>query len=84
MFSAPASDEWTVEAAEAVAAEEEIVMTLDHWRVIWCWRELTLIHGAAPALEEMEAYCGISAAEVRKLFPGQTLALVTRIAGLPE
>lgn len=82
VFSIP--DEWTPEAAEAAAAAEQVALTERHWRVIWCWRELSARDLRTPRVEDLDASCGISATEIRKLFPGTASAVLSRIAGVPE
>ena len=77
-------DEWTPDMAEAIAVSEQIVLSTAHWKVITCWREFAARRGHTPALDELRACCGITASDIRKLFPGATSAVLSRIAGLPE
>ena len=82
--SATTPDEWTPEVAEAVAASEHVTLSVAHWRVISCLREIAARQNCTPTLEDLRECCGISAAEIRTLFPGAATALLSRIAGLPD
>jgi sulfur relay (sulfurtransferase) DsrC/TusE family protein len=77
-------DEWTPDVAEAVAAAAGIGLSVAHWRVISCWRELAARRGHPPEIDGLLECCGIAASEIQKLFPGATAAVLSRIAGLPE
>ena len=76
--------EWTADAAEAVAASQDLVLTSAHWRVISCWREVAARDGRIPGLDDLQSCCHITASEIRTLFPGATSAVLSRIAGLPD
>jgi tRNA 2-thiouridine synthesizing protein E len=79
-----ATDQWSPELAQALAAERQITLTDRHWKAITCWRERAAHSGRMPVLAELDTCCGLSISELHKLFPGPAAAVLSRIAGVPE
>lgn len=74
--------EWSPERAEALARLAGLGgLGERHWRVIASAREDAARRGRAPRLRRIQALTGLAAGELRLLFPGETEALITRIAG---
>ncbi len=86
-----AQDEWTTEVAEAIAAQEVITMTPEHWEVIWFVRTFYNEYRTSPAIralvKAMELKFGPEKGSSRylyKLFPKGPAKQATKIAGLPK
>ena len=75
---------WTPELAEALAAEEGITLTEDHWKVINFCREDAAQTGEAPTLRRITRMAGVSTKELFKLFPKGPAKKVAKIAGLSK
>lgn len=76
--------EWTPEIAEKAAAAAGIpTLTADHWTLISHCREDAARRGIVADLERLSALTGLTQTRIRQLFPGNSGALVARIAGLP-
>lgn len=74
--------EWSPDRAEALARLAGLGgLGERHWRVIASAREDAARRGRAPRLRRIQALTGLAAGELRLLFPGETEALITRIAG---
>lgn len=74
-------DEWTPVRAEREAAAAGLSLGPEHWRVIGYVRELAATHG----LRATDVYVSVTccgAEELSRLFPGDAVALLARIAGV--
>lgn len=80
----PGPEAWTPGAAEAIARQSGLRLTASHWLVLCCAREACLSGSRAHDLDALAMRTGLSASEIRSLFPGDSCALVSRIAGLGE
>ena len=78
------NDDWTPEMAERFARSEGIALGEKHWCFISTSREVIARSGCAPSLPELSAMCGVSASELRSLFPGEAGELLARLASAPE
>lgn len=77
--------QWDVDFAEGMARRNGIEEGLSdsHWRVLKFIREHFLKQGACPAAFELCRECGLSAAELDKLFPMDNKRCAYKIAGIP-
>lgn len=74
---------WTFEAAERLAEHEGLlVLTPAHWTVIVACREEFARTGRAPDAQALAAHSRVAERDMVRLFPGNTAALVARIAGV--
>lgn len=82
---------WNIELAAIIAELENIVMTDEHWQVVYFVREFYEQFNTSPAIralvKAMEKKYGkekISSRYLYKLFPDGPAKQVTKIAGLPK
>lgn len=81
--------QWSPQHANQLAATEHLVLTDEHWEVIYHLRERYRQHGnrdnARDILRELEAYfCGNRGrAYLYELFPQGPVSQGSRVAGLP-
>lgn len=83
--------EWSPDIAEAMAAEEGITLTADHWEVIELLRDFYARYEMAPAMrplvkavnQRLGAEKGRSI-HLMRLFPGSPAKVAARLAGLPK
>lgn len=84
-----ALDRWSPRLASRLADEEGIVLTDEHWQIIFCLRESYRLLGPAWTAREMTHRLQGEYAEVGglhylyELFPHGPLAQACRLAGLP-
>lgn len=77
--------DWTPEVAELLARAAGLSPLTDrHWKVIALYREETARRGRPPDRDRLEELAGIGAGVLEGLFPGGSLRLVARVAGLPR
>jgi tRNA 2-thiouridine synthesizing protein E len=78
-------DDWSPEAAEALAREAGLdELTDDHWRVMRFLRDYYYQYGRAPLNKKLKAGLDMSLSEVEDLFPGGIKHGARRLAGLPN
>ena len=83
-------DEWTPQVAEALAREEEIVLTPEHWLVIGYVREYHAEHGITPDIRHVARYLAQQhacdkhegKAMIFELFPYGYVQQTCKIAGM--
>lgn len=80
----PGPEAWTPGAAEAIARQSGLSLTATHWLVLCCAREACLSGSRVRDLDALATRSGLAATEIRALFPGDSCALVARLAGLEE
>ncbi len=73
---------WNEEIAKALAAQEGIELTEDHWKVIRFSREAAADSGKAPTLRQITKGTGLTTKDLFKLFPKGPAKKVAKIAGL--
>lgn len=74
--------EWSPERAEALARRAGLGMLGErHWKVIASAREDAAHSGRAPRWRRILELTGLPAGELHLLFPGDSEALIIRIAG---
>lgn len=85
------SVEWNEAIAEAIAIEENIVLTELHWEVIYFVREFYLEYDTSPAIrmlvKAMANKYGVEKGNSRylqRLFPDGPAKQATKLAGLPK
>lgn len=83
--------DWSTEVATAIAGAEGITLEAAHWEIIHAIREYYGEYQVAPPMRVFVKAVGeqLGAAKGRSihlmlLFPGKTMRLITRIAGLPK
>lgn len=84
-------DQWTPEVASALAAEDGLDLTTEHWEVIDVLRRFYLQFQLSPAMRplvkavtaELGPEKGRSI-HLMKLFPGSPAKVAARLAGLPK
>jgi tRNA 2-thiouridine synthesizing protein E len=75
-------NEWTREIAEVLAAQEGIVLTEAHWKVIDFCRQTTLGTGKSPTMRAITSGAGITTKDLFAMFPGGPAKKVARISGV--
>lgn len=82
---------WSPEVAEALADEEGITLTADHWEIIELLRDFYARYEMAPAMRPLvKAVSQRLGAEkgrsihLMRLFPGSPAKVAARLAGLPK
>ncbi|MCW9059841.1 MAG: TusE/DsrC/DsvC family sulfur relay protein [Gammaproteobacteria bacterium] len=82
-------EEWSRERSEAIASEEGVDMTEEHWKVVTFLRRHYLEHGLADNARELAEELDQEFAEqggrrhLRRLFPEGPVSQGSRIACLP-
>ncbi len=83
--------EWTPQIADAIAADESIILTSRHWEIIHLLRAYYEQFEAAPAMRALVKYAGQELGPDKgrslyllRLFPGSPAKLASKIAGLPR
>ena len=84
-------EEWSPAVAEALASEEGITLSEEHWEVIDVLRNFYRRYELAPAMRPLVKAVGLALGEEKgrsihlmRLFPGSPAKLAARIAGLPK
>ncbi|WP_028775135.1 TusE/DsrC/DsvC family sulfur relay protein [Shewanella waksmanii] len=85
------SQVWTEQAAQVIAAKENITLTEAHWEVVNFVREFYLEYNTSPAIRVLVKAMKQSFGEEKgnskylyKLFPVGPAKQATKIAGLPK
>ena len=83
--------EWSPEVAEALAYEEGIALTDEHWEVLEVLRDFYRRYEMAPAMRPLVKAVGKSlgsdkgrSIHLMRLFPGSPAKVAARLAGLPK
>ena len=80
-----AQAEWTPDLADAIAKENGIALTPQHWKVLNFSREdAAKNNGLSPGLRRISQLAGVGMKELYVLFPKGPGKLAARIAGLPK
>lgn len=82
-FLANPSD-WTPEIAAAIAHEQGLTLTPDHWRVLEAARTDFQGRGQSPGPRRLTACCAIEMRRLYELFPKGPGKLVAKVAGIPK
>ncbi|TDO13803.1 MULTISPECIES: TusE/DsrC/DsvC family sulfur relay protein [Halomonas] len=83
--------EWTSEVAEALAKEEGITLTAEHWEILHVLRDFYARYEMAPAMRPLVKAVAQSlgpkkgrSIHLMHLFPGSPAKVAARLAGLPK
>lgn len=76
--------QWNKEIAVAIAAEEGITLTDDHWKVLDYILSDYAEKGVIPGMRRINKVGGIPTKELYALFPGGPIKKAARISGLPK
>ncbi len=83
--------DWTPEVATALAAQEEIELTEEHWEVIRVLQAFYREFELSPAMRPLVKYVGLHLGAEKgrsiflmKLFPPSPAKIGSKIAGLPK
>ena len=83
--------DWSPEVAAELAAGEQITLTPAHWEILEIIRDYYATYQVSPPMRVLVKVVGerLGSAKGRSihlmlLFPGKTLRLINRIAGLPK
>lgn len=84
-------NDWSEAVAEALAANEGLTLTPDHFEVIHALRRFHAQFQLSPAMRPLVKYIGQqlgadkgNSMYLLKLFPGSPAKLASKIAGLPK
>ena len=82
---------WTEAIAEQLAANEDIILTEDHWQLVHLIREFYKEFGVSPAMRPLAKYIKLnlgaekaSSIYLMQLFPQSPAKYLAKIAGLPR
>lgn len=84
-------DSWSPEVAEALAAEDGLELTDEHWEVIHVLRQFYQTYQLSPAMRPLVKAVAAElgpekgrSIHLMKLFPGSPAKVAARLAGLPK
>lgn len=77
-------NQWNREVAEAIASEEGIPLTDEHWKVLDFIIADYKEKGTVPGMRRIKKVGGIPTKELYELFPEGPIKKASRIAGLPK
>ncbi|MGM0985083.1 MAG: TusE/DsrC/DsvC family sulfur relay protein [Pseudomonadota bacterium] len=84
-------NDWSPEVAEALANEEGIALTSEHWEILEVVRDFYDRYEMAPAMRPLVKSVGKilgpekgRSIHLMRLFPGSPAKIVARLAGLPK
>ncbi len=78
------ASQWTEDIAKALAKEEGIELTEDHFKVISFMRKDFAENGTAPSIRRLNKTGGISTKDLYSLFPDGPAKKAAKISGLPK
>ena len=73
---------WSREVAEAIAVQEGVELTDEHWQIIDFCRTSATESGNAPTLRQITKGTGIATKQLFSLFPKGPAKKVAKISGL--
>ncbi|MEQ6917432.1 TusE/DsrC/DsvC family sulfur relay protein [Halomonas aquatica] len=83
--------EWSTDVAEALAGEEGIALTEEHWEILRVLRDFYGRYEVAPAMRPLVKAVGMAlgsdkgrSIHLMRLFPGSPAKVAARLAGLPK
>ncbi|SEK22166.1 TusE/DsrC/DsvC family sulfur relay protein [Halomonas daqiaonensis] len=83
--------EWSPEVAKAMASEDGIVLTPEHWEILEVLRDFYARYEMAPAMRPLVKAVGQAlgpekgrSIHLMRLFPGSPAKVAARLAGLPK
>lgn len=85
------SESWSEDVCKAFATQESIVLTEDHWAVIWHVREFYDEYDTSPAIRALINYLvkekgliQFNSRYLQRLFPDGPAKQASKLAGLPK
>ena len=83
--------DWSPEAAQALAAQEQISLTDEHWEILNVLREFYAQYQLSPATRPLIKYTALklgadkgNSPHLNRLFNGTPAKLAAKLAGLPK
>jgi tRNA 2-thiouridine synthesizing protein E len=76
--------QWNRDVAAALAQEEGITLTEDHWKVLDYIASDFAESGKVPGMRRMNKVGGIATKDLYALFPGGPIKKAAKIAGYPK
>lgn len=81
----PPGLEWAPDDVPALARAAGLgPLTDQHWKILSAFREEAVRTGSPPTQKRMFELTGLEPEELRTLFPGDSAALLARLAGIPR
>ncbi len=77
-------NEWDEDVAQSFAANEGIVLTEEHWKIIKYVRNYWEQFGKEPMIRKLCKETGVSLERLMELFPPGPLKTLCKISGLPK
>jgi tRNA 2-thiouridine synthesizing protein E len=84
-------NDWSAAAAEALAAEEELALSPEHWEVLNLLRDFYAEFQLSPATRPLIKYVALklgtdkgNSLHLNRLFKGTPAKLAAKLAGLPK
>jgi len=84
-------NDWSVEVATAIAAQEDIVLSADHWEILELLRAFYAEFQLSPATRPLVKYTALklgpqkgNSMHLNRLFNGTPAKLAAKLAGLPK
>ena len=77
-------DEWTEDLAKVLAAQIDVDLTDDHWKVIRFLRDDYLAQGETATTRRVQTVGGVPVKDQFALFPKKPAKKMAYIAGLPK
>jgi tRNA 2-thiouridine synthesizing protein E len=84
-------DQWNVDVAQHIAEAEGIVLTDQHWEILWLLRDFYAEFALSPAMRPLVKYVAQklgtakgNSAYLLGLFPDSPAKRASKIAGLPR
>ncbi len=77
-------DQWSEELANELAAQLDVELTDEHWRVINAARTIEAESGSSPGLRKVSKRSETPIKAIYKLFPDGPAKLIAKIAGIPK
>lgn len=83
-------DDWSESVAITIAAQDNIVLGDDHWRVVFAVRTFFEQFESSPSMRQLVRFLKIDNADIAssvallKLFPGSPAKIAAKVAGLPK
>lgn len=78
------ASQWNEEIAKALANEEGLELTEEHFKVISFMRKDYAENGTAPSIRRLNKVGGISTKDLYSLFPDGPAKKAAKISGLPK
>jgi tRNA 2-thiouridine synthesizing protein E len=84
-------EDWSPQLAEAIAKQEHLILTTEHWDIIYLLREYYFEHQSTPSMRTLIQTLSkkwepekTKSAYINRLFPMVFFLQASKIAGLPK